>query len=58
MMVSPKIKASSPGPERKKPLKSNRATSRSRMLSMNLSDSARPSSPIGTLIQKIQRQFK
>ena len=33
-------------------------TTSSRRLSMNLSDSATPRTPIGTLIQKIQRQWK
>jgi len=52
----PNIRLNSPSPESKKPLKSNRPTSRSRMLSMKRSARTMPMSPIGALIQKIQRQ--
>src|SRR5208337_1590559 len=54
----PEIRPKRPAPDRRKPLKSKRGTSTSRRLAMNLSDRATPSTPIGTLTQKIQRQLK
>ena len=54
----PAIRLSRPTPDSTNPLKSKRGTVSSRRLWMNLSDSRMPRIPIGTLIQKIQRQWK
>ena len=56
IMLKPDMKLKRPTPDRVNPLKSKRGTTSSRRLSMNLSDSSTPRTPIGTLIQKIQRQ--
>ena len=56
--LKPAIRLTRPTPDRTNPLKSKRGTTSSRKLWMNLSESRRPRTPIGTLIQKIQRQWK
>ena len=56
IMLKPDMRLKRPTPDKTNPLKSKRGTASSRKFWMNLSDSSTPRTPIGTLIQKIQRQ--
>ena len=58
IMLKPDMRLRRPTPDRTNPLKSKRGTASSRKFWMNLSDRRMPRTPIGTLIQKIHRQWK
>ena len=56
--LTPEMRLKRPTPDRTNPLKSKRGTLSSRKFWMNFSERSTPMTPIGTLIQKIHRQWK